>query len=203
MAPKIALTLCLAFVALSCKNNVDYYNLPLHSENNNLNAVIEIPAGTNVKYEYNKKSRTFEIDKINGVDRVVEFLPYIGNYGFIPSTYSDPKKGGDGDALDVLVLSESMETGTIAQITPIAVLKLIDKGELDYKIIAIPDQAYRQIIKVKTFDEFSKTYPEIMNIIELWFLNYNKADAARIDGWGNEKEALLEIKNSRKNEIYN
>ncbi len=158
----VLLFICLA----SCKDNIDYYYISTKSDTNYFNAVVEISAGTNKKFEYNKKTRKFEIDRKNGTERIIDFLPYIGNYGFIPSTYSDILKGGDGDALDVLVLSESLPTETVVEIVPIAVLKLIDDGELDYKIIA--------------------NVAEIMKIIELWFLNYNKDDTALIEGWDNE-----------------
>ena len=47
------------------------------------------------------------------MDRIVNFLPYPANYGFIPSTFMDKKKGGDGDALDILLISEHMVTGTV------------------------------------------------------------------------------------------
>ena len=183
---------------VACKNNIDYYSLPLYSSNNILTAVIEIPSGTNKKYEYNNTSKAFEIDQKNGIDRVVQYLPYLGNYGYFPSTYSDPKKGGDGDALDVLVLSESVTTASVVEVIPIGVLKLIDDGELDYKILSIPADPSKQIIKVNSFSEFSQKYPEVKKIIELWFLNYNKDDEAKIKGWGDEVDALNEIKSNIK-----
>ncbi len=198
MLKKIAICFLVILFAISCKKGKDYYHLSVYSSNNNINAVIEIPAGTNVKFEYNESTKSFEIDKKNGKNRIIQYLPYLGNYGFIPSTYSDLEKGGDGDALDVLVLSESLATGTVEEIIPIAVLKLIDDGEIDYKIIAIPVNKSKQIIKVNSYNEFSKKFPEIKYIIELWFLNYNKDDAAQINGWGDEKEAIKEvIKNKR------
>ena len=147
---------------VACKNNIDYYSLPLYSSNNILTAVIEIPSGTNKKYEYNNTSKAFEIDQKNGIDRVVQYLPYLGNYGYFPSTYSDPKKGGDGDALDVLVLSESVTTASVVEVIPIGVLKLIDDGELDYKIISIPADPSKQIIKVNSFSEFSQKYERLL-----------------------------------------
>lgn len=183
---------------ISCEEKIDYYHLPSMSSNNLINAVIEIPAGTNKKYEYNASSKTFEIDQKNGENRIVQFLPYPGNYGYIPSTFSDPEKGGDGDALDVLVLSESMPTGTVLEITAIAVLKLIDEGELDHKIIAIPADNTLQLIRSKTYVDFEKHYPEVKQIIELWFLNYNKDDKSELEGWGDEMEAIREINSSRK-----
>ena len=75
-------------------------------------------------------------------------------------------------------------------------LKLIDEGEIDYKIIAVPNNVNQQILKVKTYNEFSKNFPEIKTIIELWFLNYNKTESAKIQGWVNEIEAINEVYNN-------
>ena len=195
---KISLFVIVCLI-ISCNRKLDYYNVSVQSNNGNFNAVIEIPAGTNKKIEYNNLSKTFEVDLKNGEDRIVQFLPYIGNYGYIPSTFSNPKEGGDGDALDVLVLSANVETGPIIEIEPIAVLKLLDKGEIDYKIIAIPANKATQIIKVDLGDNFLIDYPEVKTMIELWFLNYNKEDVSIIEGWGNREEAIYEIeKNKRK-----
>jgi inorganic pyrophosphatase len=69
------------------------------------------------------------------------------------------------------VLSESENTGSIIKVLPIAVLKLIDDGEMDYKIIAIPVDKNKQIIDSVTYLEFSKNFPEIKQIIVLCFLN--------------------------------
>lgn len=181
----------------SCKKSVDYYAVPTFSSNNVLNAVIEIPAGTNKKLEYNKNRKEFEIDRLNGKERIIEFLPYPGNYGYIPSTFSDPEKGGDGDALDILVLSESRSTGIVMEVIPIAMLKLVDDGELDYKIIAIPIKESDRIIKANSLKELREKHPNVIKIIELWFLNYNKHDEARIFGWAEKHEALIEINSNR------
>ncbi|WP_299127939.1 inorganic diphosphatase [uncultured Winogradskyella sp.] len=84
--------LCYLF---SCENEGNYYSISAYSKDGAVNAVIEIPAGSNVKKEYDPSANTFYVDQENGKDRVINFLPYIGNYGFIPSTYSDPKKEGN------------------------------------------------------------------------------------------------------------
>ncbi|WP_298893585.1 inorganic diphosphatase [uncultured Psychroserpens sp.] len=197
MLGRTLIIFCAAVLFISCEEQIDYYNLATFSGNNKLNAVIEIPAGTNKKFEYNKETKSFEIDKKNGKDRVITFLPYLGNYGFIPSTFSDPKTGGDGDALDVLILSESVKTGTVMETIPIAMLKLIDDGEIDYKIIAIPSLKEDQIINADTYKTFVTDFPEIKTMIETWFLNYNKSDETQIEGWGNEKEAMEEINKNK------
>lgn len=183
----------LTAVLFSCNSSIKYYDLPAKTGENKYNAVIEIPSGTNKKIEFNKESNSFEIDKKNGKDRVVEYLPYLGNYGFIPSTYSIPQKGGDGDALDVLILSESVEVGAVLEFIPIAVLKLIDNGESDFKIIGIPTKENKQIIRVSSFNQLKNEYPEVLDVIELWFLKYNKNDPATSRGWGDEVAAINEI----------
>ena len=180
-------------ILMSCKQETDYYSLPAYSESNTLQAVIEIPSGTNHKFEYNKATNSFDLDQKNGKDRVIEYLPYLGNYGFIPSTLSDPDQRGDGDALDILVLSESLRTGTVTSVVPLGLLKLVDNGELDYKIIANISNEEQQVIKASTFEEFSTKYPNVKKIIELWFLNYNPDDPSVIEGWGDEKEAISTI----------
>lgn len=179
----------------SCENSgqQDYLNLPRYSDNGYLNAVIEIPAGTNHKIEFNKKSLRFEVDKRDNKERVINFLPYPGNYGYVPSTLSDTNEGGDGDAIDVLVLSESVPTGTILEVVPVGVLKLIDNEEKDYKIIAVPANLEQRTLNVTNFEELETKYPNAMKIIETWFLNYDKQEPAYIQGWGDEIEAIKEI----------
>ncbi|WP_240463074.1 inorganic diphosphatase [Mesonia aquimarina] len=176
----------------------DFYKLPSFSKDSVLQAVIEIPAGTNHKIEYNPIKKKFITDSINGKARVIDFLPYLGNYGFIPSTFSDPKKGGDGDALDILVLSESVPTGTVMQVTPIALIRLIDEGESDYKILAVPTNSAQQIIQAKNFNELSVNYPEIRKVIGIWFQEYDPNDKVIIKNWGGEHAAKKEIKRWQK-----
>lgn len=179
-----------------CKSNVDLNSIPVFSENNFLNCVIEIPAGTNKKIEYIKSSKEFKVDKRNGLDRIIEYLPYPGNYGFIPSTYSDPKISGDGDPLDVIVISETLETGMVIEAIPIAMLKLIDNDEYDYKIICIPADKKLRVIDVNSLKSLSQKYPTILNSLEIWFLNYDKKDPLRSEGWVDEKKSMQEIKKS-------
>lgn len=190
----------LALVFLqSCGSTKDYYKLPAQVSKETFNAVIEIPAGTNKKYEYDPNQKNFVVDLENGSDRIIDFLPYPGNYGFIPSTLSNSDTGGDGDALDILVVSETLATGTVLETLPIAVLKLIDDSETDYKIIAVPLDKSKRIIRATTYAELVADYPKLLEIIAIWFLNYNPNDTSSIKGWGNEKEALKEIEGHLKN----
>jgi len=190
---RFGIYLGLFLIFSACKTSKDLGKLPTKTNNGNYQAVIEIPAGTNKKIEYHKTQKKFLVDQRDGKDRIINFLPYPGNYGFIPSTFSDPTKGGDGDAVDVLVLGESEKTGSIIEIIPIAVLKLIDENELDYKVIAIPAQIKDQIINVENYITFSSNYPEAIKILESWFTYYDKSQVLEIKGWGDEADAILEI----------
>lgn len=172
---------------------MDYYKIPTYTAEGTLQAVIEIPAGTNKKLEYDPEKKGFFISLRNGEKRVIDFLPYPVNYGFIPSTYSDPERGGDGDALDIIILSESESTGTVMEVIPIGVIKLIDDKESDYKIVAIPFDRSKQIIKAKNYNDLVTYYPQVKDILQQWFQYYDKEDPTSIEGWGDEKEAQSEI----------
>lgn len=152
----------------------------------NYTAIVEIPAGTNKKFEYNYKTKTFEIEIINGVERTVNYLLYPGNYGFINNTYMDPEIGGDGDALDVLIISESIQQAEKVIINPIGILKLLDGGEEDHKVIAIPRDSKMNFL--------SDSIPNsIKSIIQTWFCNYKGQNKMEFIAWGDKEDAIYEI----------
>ena len=179
---------------MACKQeSVDIYSLAAHSEQG-VNAVIEIPAGSNHKIEFNPSTGKFEVDQENEKDRIVDFLPYPANYGFIPSTLMDEERGGDGDALDILVIAERVETGTALQVTPIATLLLQDQQETDTKIIAVPVDSSLAVIRARDYQSFMIEYSAAKQIIQDWFLNYKGLGKVRLLGWRNEAYAREEIK---------
>lgn len=127
-------------------------------------AVIEIPKGSNCKYELDKFTGLLRLDRV-----LYTSTHYPANYGFIPRTYAD-----DGDPLDVLVLcAESIHPMTLIRVYPIGVMRMIDGGRVDDKIIAIPfsDPTYNNIksidqLPAHIFDEimhFFKVYKQLEN----------------------------------------
>jgi len=180
-------------ILTSCKSSIDYLNTDLKSENGYYQAVIEIPAGTNSKIEYDKVSKVFKPALRDGKERKINFLAYPANYGFIPSTFSDLDKGGDGDALDVMILSSMIPSGEVVEIIPIGMIKFLDNGEQDFKVIAIPAEEKLRTISATTFKDFVENYEPAKNIIESWFLNYDPNDETEIQGWADEKETEKEI----------
>lgn len=160
---------------------------------NGINVVVEIPAGTNIKIEYQKDSQRFKADQRDGKDRQIDFLPYPGNYGFIPSTQMDKAAGGDGDPVDVLLLCAALPTGTVVEARPIGALQLMDEGELDTKVIAIPTDATLQTITPEDFTDFSIHYDGARHIIETWFLYYDGLGTNTFEGWLDESKTLALI----------
>ena len=188
--------LAAAFIMVSCqpgsKPNVEVPTTTFN-EDGSINAYIEIPAGGNIKYEYDSEKKALQPDQVDNKDRVIDFLPYLGNYGFIAATKMEKSKGGDGDALDVLVLSESVEKGAVMRVLPIAVILLEDRGEQDHKIIAVPFEASERTINVEKFSAFITRYNAAQFIVQEWFLNYKGLGAVKLLGWKDEQYALKEI----------
>lgn len=140
-------------------------------------AVIEIPAGTTDKRQYDPATGTFPIDHRDGLPRRIAFLPYPANYGFIPGTRMDRSQGGDGDALDVFVLCTSRPSGTIMEIEPIGIIELLDAGERDDKVIALP--ADRSLLTLDV-DDITELPKAAMEILVTWLLNYDPEDGAEL-----------------------
>lgn len=187
----IAVIFC--WFSIGCESKTDFKSLPTFDETGKLNAVIEIPAGTNKKFEFDSKSLQFEVDQRDGKDRKIAFLPYPGNYGFVPSTLSDKKMGGDGDPIDIVVIAEHLPTGTVMPVIPITMLKLMDNGEEDFKVIAVPADKNLNVLGATSLQELEAKNPAVLEIIEKWFLSYDTEPASSL-GWANEAETLTYIK---------
>ena len=95
-----------------------------------INVVVEIPTGSNHKIEWNRKLACFELDR---VEPAIFAKPC--NYGFIPQTLDE-----DGDELDALIITEQpLITGIFLKAKVIGVMKFVDDGEVDDKIIVLAE----------------------------------------------------------------
>ena len=95
-----------------------------------INVVVEIPTGSSHKIEWNRELAVFELDR---VDPQIFAKPC--NYGFIPQTLDE-----DGDELDALIITEQpLPTGIFLKAKVIGVMKFVDDGEVDDKIICVPE----------------------------------------------------------------
>ena len=93
------------------------------------NVIIEIPKNSPNKYEIDKETGLIALDRANYSSAAYPF-----DYGFVPQTLWD-----DGDALDVIVLTTvPLATGILVKARPVAIMEMIDGGESDFKVIAVP-----------------------------------------------------------------
>ena len=159
-----------------------------------INAVIEIPAGTNEKWEVSKKTGRPAPEYKNGKPRIVKYLGYPGNYGMIPQTLLSEKFGGDGDPLDILVIGGPLKRNDVVPVKLIGVLKFLDDGEQDDKLIAVlPGTALDQ---ADSLDDLLTRFPGALKIIRIWFENYKGPGKMVFQGTGSRQEAEYILNNA-------
>lgn len=140
---------------------MDISKIKVGSNPDKLNAVIEIPYGSNIKYEIDKESGAVVVDRV-----MYSAMFYPANYGFIPNTLA-----ADGDPADVLVLNEyPLQAGSVIPCRLIGVLVMEDESGMDEKLLAVPvskiDPRYENI---KSLEDLPKiTLDRIKNFFETY-----------------------------------
>lgn len=163
------------------------HNIPLPENfSKELPVIIEIPKGSKNKYEFNEAYGVVMLDRVNYTAMA---HPY--DYGFIPGTRSE-----DGDHLDAFVLLDhSAFPGCLVSARPVGILYMIDDGERDEKIIAVPaaDPRYNHI------KDLSDLSPHVKKEIEHFFSHYKDLQNKKVEikGWGNRAKALKTIEKSK------
>jgi len=154
-----------------------------------INVLIEIPQGGNIKYELDEEGVMF-------VDRFLyTAFTYPFNYGFIPGT-----KAPDGDPVDVLVLSEkSVSAGAVIPAVPIGMLEMEDEEGIDTKILAVPtlnvDPYYG------AWKDIADVPQAIKDKIKHFFEHYKELEPdkwVRIKNWKDKTAAMENIQQSLK-----
>ena len=132
------------------------------------NAVIDIPLGSNLKYELDKDSGLIRMDRV-----LYSAVYYPANYGFIPRTLAD-----DHDPLDVLVLcQEAVVPLTIMHARAIGLMTMIDSGDKDHKVIAVAtaDPEYN------SYREVRELPPHKMATVRRFFQDYKKLEGKKVE----------------------
>ena len=146
-----------------------------------INVVIEIPQGSQVKYEIDKASGAIVVDRF-----LFTPMAYPAAYGFIPNTLAD-----DGDPADALVLTPAaVVPGAVIRARPIGMLQMEDESGQDEKIICVPhDKIHPQFKTVQTIEDL----PEITRAaIEHFFTRYKDLEPGKwvkVTGWADKAAA--------------
>lgn len=156
-----------------------------------INAVIEIPYGSNIKYELDKESGAVFVDRI-----VASAMFYPANYGFIPNTL-----GQDGDPVDVLVLTEyPVAPASVLPCRLIGVLIMEDESGMDEKLLAVPHS------KIDPRYDNIKSYTDLpqatLNRIKNFFETYKMLEPGKwvkVQDFKDQKAAVEILEQAIKN----
>jgi inorganic pyrophosphatase len=158
-------------------------------ENGLVNVVVEIPAGSNHKVEWNRELAVFELDRVEP-----QIFAKPTNYGFIPQTLDE-----DGDELDALIItSEPLTTGVFLKAKIIGVMKFVDDGEVDDKVVVVPADDRSNGNAINSLEDLPA---QLIKQIEFHFNHYKdlkKAGTTTVESWGDIAEAKEVIAESIK-----
>ncbi len=141
---------------------MDLTLIPAQPKYGIINVLIEIPAGSKNKYEFDKDMNAMALDRV-----LSSSVQYPYDYGFIPNTL-----GNDGDPLDgIVMMDQPTFPGCVIAARPIGMLEMTDGGDRDEKILCVPDKdpRYANVKSLKDvpqhrldeISEFFKTYKNL------------------------------------------
>ncbi|WP_299491440.1 inorganic diphosphatase [Acaryochloris sp. IP29b_bin.137] len=151
---------------------MDLSLIPAQPKPGLINVLIEIPAGSKNKYEFDKDMQAFALDRV-----LFASVQYPYDYGFIPNTLAD-----DGDPLDgMVIMDQPTFPGCVITARPIGMLEMIDGGDRDEKILCVPEEDPRYATVKSLADVASHRLDEIAEFFRT-YKNLEKK-VTEILGW--------------------
>ncbi len=156
---------------------------------NEINVIVEISKWSKNKYEVDKETGIIALDR---VAHTAQDFPF--DYGFVPQTLWD-----DGDALDVIILTTyPLNTGVMVNVRPIAIMHMIDSGDNDDKVIAVPVNDPRWD-DVKDLDDINK---HTIKEMEHFYSTYKKIQNKDVEITGFDNKSTAEDAINRSIKLY-
>lgn len=154
---------------------------------NSITTIIEINKGCKNKYEIDKKTGLIALDRVL---HTAQDYPF--DYGFVPQTLQE-----DGDPLDVVLLTTNpLFPGCMVKVRPVGVMWMIDGGDSDAKIIAVPieDPRFNHIKDLKDVN------PHFTKEMEHFFLTYKQLQKKEVtvNGFDGAEKAMEAFEKSVK-----
>ncbi len=145
-----------------------------------VNTIVEIPQGSQLKIEWNRKLAIFKLDRVEP-----EIFAKPVNYGFIPQTLDE-----DGDELDTLVISpEPIPTGVWLEANIIGVMNFEDDGEMDHKVIVVPADDRHTGKKIESVDDLGQRWKEQIEHHFTHYKDLKKPGSTKVLGFAGVEEA--------------
>lgn len=145
-----------------------------------INTVIEIPEGSFLKVEWDRKRAAFMLDR---VEPAIFAKPC--NYGFIPQTLDD-----DGDELDTLVVcDEPLPMGVWLEARVIGVMNFEDDGDMDHKVVVVPADDRNTGDSINTLDDLGERWKQKVEFHFNHYKDLKKPGVTKVTGWGDAEEA--------------
>ncbi len=151
---------------------MDLSRIPPQPKSGLINVLVEIPAGSKNKYEFDKEMGVLALDRVLSAS-----VQYPYDYGFIPNTLAD-----DGDPLDgMVIMDQPTFPGCVIAARPIGMLEMVDGGDRDEKILCVPDKDPRYV-NVKSLADIA---PHRLDEIAEFFRTYKNLEkkVTEILGW--------------------
>jgi inorganic pyrophosphatase len=151
-----------------------------------MHVIVEIPKFSKNKYEIDKETGLIALDRV-----MHSAQDYPFDYGFVPQTLFD-----DGDALDVvLITTYPLAPGILVKARPVAIMEMIDGGERDDKVIAVPADDPR----MDEIKDLADLNPHFLKETAHFFETYKKVQnkEVQVGAWHGAKEAMAAFDKSR------
>ncbi len=154
-----------------------------------INVINEIPKGSNLKIEWNRKLAVFELDRVEP-----QIFNKPCNYGFIPQTLDE-----DGDELDVLLLVDgAVPTGVKVNGRIVGIMNFEDDGEMDHKVVCVADDDRHWGNAIQDIDDVSDAWKKQVEHHFNHYKDLKKPGSTKVLGWGNVTDAKATIKECQK-----
>ncbi|MFO0882442.1 MAG: inorganic diphosphatase [Candidatus Saccharimonadales bacterium] len=145
-----------------------------------INTVVEIPQGSMLKIEWDRKRAAFTLDRVEP-----KIFAKPVNYGFIPGTVDE-----DGDELDTLVVTEEpIPTGVWLEAKIVGILNFEDDGEMDYKIVCVPADDRNTGDSISTLEDLGERWKQKIEHHFTHYKDLKKPGSTKVLGWGDVEEA--------------
>lgn len=156
-------------------------------QNGVVNTVVEIPQGSTLKIEWDRKNAAFMLDRVEP-----QIFAKPVNYGFIPQTLDE-----DGDELDTLVVcAEPIPTGVWFEAKIIGILNFEDDGEADHKVVLVPADDRNTGDSINSLDDLGDRWKQQIEHHFTHYKDLKKPGSTKVLGWGDVEAAKTIIAES-------